>query len=126
MGLWSGPRPVWLAQGAWLSGPGAAEAGIIIQVNTAEDVVDADGDCSLREAILAANANAVTDGCGSGTWTGCAGCTVDIYSDSADEGGSYHGAVTADGAGQWSFAGPLVGPFATVTATSAQGGTFQF
>jgi len=37
-----------------------------ITVDTLEDVVDADGDCALREAIEAANANAAVDGCAAG------------------------------------------------------------
>jgi len=47
-----------------------AMAGIVIQVNTTEDVIDNDGDCSLREAIIAANTNSINDGCGSGSWSG--------------------------------------------------------
>jgi CSLREA domain-containing protein len=38
-----------------------------ISVNTTTDEVNADGDCSLREAIIAANTNAAVDGCPAGS-----------------------------------------------------------
>jgi CSLREA domain-containing protein len=38
----------------------------VIQVTTTEDELNSDGDCSLREAIAAANTNAVVDACASG------------------------------------------------------------
>jgi len=38
----------------------------VISVNTTDDEINADGDCSLREAIEAANTNAVVDGCARG------------------------------------------------------------
>lgn len=37
-----------------------------ITVNTTDDEVNADGDCSLREAILAANSDTAVDGCSAG------------------------------------------------------------
>lgn len=41
--------------------------GAVITVNTITDEYNADGDCSLREAILAANRNIAVDACTSGT-----------------------------------------------------------
>ena len=38
-----------------------------ITVNTTDDELNADGDCSLREAIQSANTDAVVDGCAGGT-----------------------------------------------------------
>ena len=38
----------------------------MIVVNTAEDEMNTDGDCSLREAVEAANTNAAVDGCSAG------------------------------------------------------------
>jgi uncharacterized repeat protein (TIGR01451 family)/CSLREA domain-containing protein len=38
-----------------------------INVNTTDDELNSDGDCSLREAIEAANTNAVVDGCTAGS-----------------------------------------------------------
>ena len=38
-----------------------------IAVNTLADELNADGDCSLREALQAANANAAVDACTAGT-----------------------------------------------------------
>lgn len=48
-----------------IPGPGAASAATIT-VDTAADELNADGDCSLREAIQAANLDAPVDGCGGG------------------------------------------------------------
>ena len=47
--------------------------------------------------------------------TGCAWCMVEVYSDSADEGETYHGSITADGSGHWSWNGFLSGPNITAT-----------
>ncbi|NIM52595.1 MAG: CSLREA domain-containing protein, partial [Gemmatimonadales bacterium] len=40
-----------------------------ITVNTTDDELNADGDCSLREAITAANTDAVVDTCTAGSGT---------------------------------------------------------
>ena len=45
-----------------------------ITVNTTDDELNSDGDCSLREAITAANTNAGVDGCPAGQ----AGPTIDV------------------------------------------------
>ena len=63
---------------------------------------------------------------GSASGTACADCEVDIFSDDADEGRIYHGSATADGAGNWSFPGAVVGPNVTATATDASGNTSEF
>jgi hypothetical protein len=49
-----------------------------------------------------------------------------VYSDNADEGRVYHGSAVADGAGNWSFPGAVVGPNVTATATNAGGSTSEF
>ena len=58
----------------------------------------------------------------------CAGCTVEIFSDDANEGRVYEGSTTADGAGHFSFTKP--GGFSlanvTATATDAAGNTSEF
>lgn len=46
---------------------GAALAGTTIQVTTTADELNNDGDCSLREAIQAANSNLPVDACPAGT-----------------------------------------------------------
>jgi CSLREA domain-containing protein len=46
-----------------------AVSGTTIIVNTEADESNADGDCSLREAIEAANTNAAVDGCAAGSAT---------------------------------------------------------
>ena len=55
----------------------------------------------------------------------CAGCSVDVYSDSDDEAAVYEGATLADAAGAWTFekTGGLAGPMVTAAATDALGNT---
>jgi parallel beta-helix repeat protein len=65
-------------------------------------------------------------GFGSVMGTACPNCEVDIYSDDEDEGRVYEGATTADGDGDWSFAGSPEGPNVTATATDAGGNTSEF
>ena len=48
----------------WSFSPASAAT---ITVNTTADELNADGDCSLREAVEAANTNAAVDGCTAGT-----------------------------------------------------------
>jgi CSLREA domain-containing protein len=45
----------------------SARAGTTITVNTANDELNSDGDCSLREAIRAANLDTAVDGCPAGS-----------------------------------------------------------
>ena len=45
----------------------SAAAGATINVNTTADELNADSDCSLREAVQAANTDAAVDGCTAGT-----------------------------------------------------------
>jgi hypothetical protein len=68
----------------------------------------------------------VITGFGSVMGTACVNCTVDIYSDDEDEGRVYEGSTTANGAGDWSFAGSLDGPNITATATDSDGNTSEF
>ena len=50
-----------------LSAASGARAATNIVVNTTADVVDSSGDCSLREAIQAANTDSAVDGCDAGS-----------------------------------------------------------
>jgi parallel beta-helix repeat protein len=67
---------------------------------------------------------------GAGTVTGiaCSGCTVEIFSDSEDEGEVYEGQAMADGAGDFTFSkgAALAGPHVTATATDSAGNTSEF
>ncbi|MBZ5621759.1 MAG: right-handed parallel beta-helix repeat-containing protein, partial [Acidobacteriia bacterium] len=62
------------------------------------------------------------------TGTACAGCEVEIFSDSEDEGRVIEGSTLADAAGAFRFAkaSPLAGPNVTATATDRQGNTSEF
>jgi CSLREA domain-containing protein len=56
------------AQGqAQIKLPDSYTPGSIISVNTFDDEINSDGDCSLREAVQAANTNSVVDACTSGS-----------------------------------------------------------
>ena len=55
----------WPARAAWTIEPLAP--GTIIAVNTTNDELNSDGDCSLREAVRAANLDSAVDGCPSGS-----------------------------------------------------------
>jgi CSLREA domain-containing protein len=65
-------------------------------------------------------------GVGPVTGTACADCIVDVYSDAADEGLTYEGTATADGAGNWTYGVAIAGPNVTATATNAGGSTSEF
>ena len=56
----------------------------------------------------------------------CPKCTVDIYSDSGDEGEVYEGSTAADGDGGFIFEGSASGPNITATATDGDGNTSAF
>ena len=58
--------------------------------------------------------------------TACAGCTVDVFSDSANEGRTYEGSAVTDGSGAWTFPGQVSGPNLTATATNSAGSTSEF
>ena len=60
--------------------------------------------------------------------TACAGCTVEIFSDSNNEGGNYEGRTVADGNGTFAFdkGAPFNGPFLTATLNDTDGNTSQF
>jgi hypothetical protein len=58
--------------------------------------------------------------------TACADCNVEIYSDSLDEGFIYEGSVTADGSGNFYWAGTASGPNVTALAMDALGNTSAF
>lgn len=65
-----------------------------------------------------------------GTVTGfaCADCTIEIFSDSSDEGEVYEGQATADDSGFFTFSkgASLVGPRLTATTTDTDGNTSSF
>ena len=65
-----------------------------------------------------------------GTLTGAAypNCTIEIFSDSNNEGEVYEGQTTADGAGVFTFnkGASFTGPHLTATATYADGNTGEF
>jgi len=58
--------------------------------------------------------------------TACAGCTIDIYSDSADEGQTYEGSTVAGPDGAFEADVEPHGPYVTATATDAGGSTSPF
>jgi hypothetical protein len=78
---------------------------------------------------LAAPAIADFDlGAGTTTGTTCAWCSVEVFSDSSDEGAIYEGRTRADVTGAFTFdkGASLAGPHLTATATDASGNTSEF
>ena len=65
---------------------------------------------------------------GTVTGTACANCTIEIFSDSSNEGQVYEGQTTADGTGGFTFnkGASFTGPHLTATAIDADGNTSQF
>jgi parallel beta-helix repeat protein len=55
----------------------------------------------------------------------CAGCTIEIFSDTEDEGAIYEGSVIAD-VTDFAWSGSVTGPNVTLTATDGQGNTSEF
>ncbi|NQT25713.1 right-handed parallel beta-helix repeat-containing protein, partial [candidate division KSB1 bacterium] len=53
-------------------------------------------------------------------------CRIEIFSDSADQGRLFLGYTDSNGSGAWSWAGSLVKPNITITATDANGNTSMF
>jgi len=58
--------------------------------------------------------------------TACPNCTVEIFSDPGDEGQTYEGATTADGDGNFTWTGSVVGPYVKATETDGVGNTSEF
>ncbi|HLO59988.1 MAG TPA: right-handed parallel beta-helix repeat-containing protein [Bacteroidales bacterium] len=58
--------------------------------------------------------------------TSCSGCTVEIFSDTGDEGEFFEGFTLADNAGNFSWPGLVTGPYVTATATDLEGNTSEF
>jgi titin len=58
----------------------------------------------------------------------CYPCTVEVFSDSEDEGRIYHGspATNDDATGTWLYPGGVTGPNVTATITDAYGNTSEF
>ncbi len=69
--------------------------------------------------ITSANLNGVSG-------TGCAGCAVQLFSDSADEGQFYDADALANASGRWSFSGSMPGPIVTALVTDSNGNTSEF
>ncbi len=63
---------------------------------------------------------------GGASGTACSFCTVDLFSDAAEEGRLYHGSAPTNATGNWSFSGALAGPGLTATATDTNGNTSEF
>ncbi len=68
----------------------------------------------------------VITGKGSVLGTSFPNATIQIYSDSTDEGRIYEGFCIADAAGNFTWEGEATGPFVTATATTSEGSTSEF
>ncbi len=65
---------------------------------------------------------------GTASGTACANCTVELFSDAADEGRWFEGSATTNSSGVWSLdkGSAFTGPEITATATGAAGNTSEF
>jgi hypothetical protein len=65
---------------------------------------------------------------GTANGTACANCTVEVFSDYAEEGRWFEATTTADGSGNWSVSAgsAFSGPRVTATATDLDGNTSEF
>jgi CSLREA domain-containing protein len=58
--------------------------------------------------------------------TTCASCPVQVFSDSEDEGQTYHATVSSDASGNWWHSGALTGPNVTAITTNLGNNTSEF
>jgi hypothetical protein len=145
-----GPLPnggpgVEVSQGcAWYNVIGRPGEGNVIAFNGG-DGVRVDGNCAVFNTIRV-NSIHSNDGMGieninGGNWelpppniisqnpvtgTTCPNCTVDIFTDYADEGMYYEGSVVAGIGGNFTFSGSLFGTWLTATTTDTSGSTSEF
>lgn len=77
------------------AGAGAEDVQTVINVNTTTDENNNDGDCSLREAVIAANTDAVRDGCPAGNGTDTIHLSAGTYGFTL-AGSGENGALTGD------------------------------
>jgi len=96
-----------------------------IFLNGAEGILrtlGAEGDVA-PPVVLDATANGASG-------TACAGCIVEVFTDFDEEGFTFHGSTTANGAGAWTFTCQIDCPFPdaalTATATNQDGNTSMF
>ncbi len=84
--------------------------------------LDAGGNKGIKSPVLSAVTRSSVAG------KTCAGCAVEIFSDSGNQGRVFEGIAVGDGSGNFSFVkvGTLAGPFVTATATDGDGNTSEF
>jgi len=118
--------------GSTLSGPGVLINGPAAIANTVRlNSIHTNGGAGIAlqnggNGSLAAPTVSTASCDGPVIGTACPNCTVDIYSDSADEGYQPEDSVTASPAGAFSWNGAPVGPYVTATATDSNGNTSPF
>jgi hypothetical protein len=115
-----------LSNGVWITGSTTlsntvTQNSIYSNVGKGVELVNG-GNAELPSpAIQLTGGNAITG-------TACASCTVEVFSDDAEEGRTFEGSATADGSSHFSFTKP--GGFTrlnvTATATDAAGNTSEF
>jgi CSLREA domain-containing protein len=112
--------------GVWVTGDGTL--GNTITQNSIHDNgawgirLTSGGNNELAAPTIASASPAQVSG------TACAGCTIELFSDAADQGAIYEGSTVADLAGNWLFTKPggLSGPSVTASTTDAAGNTSEF
>jgi hypothetical protein len=111
--------------GVWVEGSSAYE--VQISENSIHDnggkgieLVDGSNAGLSRPTITQASCSQVAG-------TACAGCTVEVFSDAADEGRVYEGSTKTNATStSFSWSGQVTGPNVTVTAWDSMGNTSEF
>ncbi len=75
---------------------------------------------TANDSLSAPTISSATDSTVSGTGA-CASCTVDLYTNTASDGGLYLTSTTADGSGNFSFTGLSLASYTKVIATHTNG-----
>lgn len=139
-------RGIWLLEGAHhniIGGTGPGEGNVISGNNLSGVHVEGPNTVSntIRGNSIHSNHTKGIDNTGGGNrgleppvitsvspiaGVACPGCTVDIYSDSSDEGEIYEGSSVADADGAFIFEAAPSGPNITATATDGDGNTSVF
>lgn len=112
---------------AGISINGAAATGNLLTRNRIYDnswvgIYLSNGGNTQLAAPVVTTASSITGASG----IACALCTVELFSDAADEGKVYEGTAVADAAGNWTFNGSLIGPNLTTTATDENNNSSRF
>ena len=125
---YTGPGTLGNGQGVQVSGASATGntiRGNSIHSNVAQGIENVNGGNAELAPPTIESVGASVSG---HTSPKCYPCTVEVFSDTEDEGRLFHGSTTTndDASGTWTYADPVTGPNITATITDADGNTSEF